>query len=123
MARPYDQTHDSALFEQRSLPSTERTCPLCGHLGLRIYYHEKLGRPQPSWIIYLWCPACHAYSSAFAGSGRNQVTEDPLAEEFGERIKELFRDPEALLRHLDGYWNRGSLPQEISRRRKSDRGR
>lgn len=123
MARPYDQTHSPSLFEQRTPPSTERTCPACGHHGLRIYYHEKLGRSRPSWIVYLWCPSCHAYSSSFVDAGRDQVTQDPLADEFGDRIAEVFRDPEALLRRLDGYWERGKLPQAVSRRPKSGRGR
>ncbi|MER6244954.1 hypothetical protein [Streptomyces griseorubiginosus] len=44
------------------------------------------------------------------------VESDPLLEQYGDRISEVFRDPERLLTILDGYWKAGKLPQVISRR-------
>ncbi|MFF3406293.1 hypothetical protein ACFYW8_08785 [Streptomyces sp. NPDC002742] len=116
MIRRYDEHHLEALGAQLHLPLTERVCPLCGHAALRDYHHEKYGRTEPSWINYLWCGDCHAYSSSFTGAGRRMVNSDPLLAEHGDRIAEVFRDPERLLRILDGYWKAGSLPQAISRR-------
>lgn len=116
MLRPYDQQHLEALGAQLHLSVTERTCPICGHVTMRMYHREKLGRTVPAWITYLWCGNCHAYSSSFSGAGRKMVESDPLFEEYGARIAEVFRDPERLLKILDGYWKAGKLPQVISRR-------
>ncbi|MGW7605673.1 hypothetical protein ACWGKW_00030 [Streptomyces sp. NPDC054766] len=116
MVRRYDQHHREALGAQLHLPLTERTCPLCGHAAMRDYHHENYGRTEPSWINYLWCGNCHAYSSSFTAAERKMVESDPLLAEFGDRISEVFDDPEHLLRILDGYWKAGSLPQVISRR-------
>jgi hypothetical protein len=44
------------------------------------------------------------------------VENDPLLAEYGDRISEVFNDPERLLKILDGYWKAGSLPQVVSRR-------
>jgi hypothetical protein len=95
---------------------TERTCPICGHVTMRLYLREKLGRTEPAWITYLWCGNCHAHSSSFVGAGRKMVESDPLLDEYGDRVPEIFRDPERLLKILDGYWKAGDLPQVISRR-------
>ncbi|MFD5516998.1 MULTISPECIES: hypothetical protein [unclassified Streptomyces] len=116
MLRRYDEHHREALFAQLHLPVTERTCPICGHVGLRDYHHEKYGRIDPSWINYLWCGNCHAYSSSFTNARREMVKNDPLLAEYGDRISEVFNDPERLLKILDGYWKSGRLPQVISRR-------
>ncbi|MCT9008305.1 MULTISPECIES: hypothetical protein [Streptomyces] len=116
MLRPYDEHHREALFAQLHLPVTERTCPVCGHVGLRNYHHEEYGRTDPSWINYLWCGNCHAYSSSFTNARREMVENDPLLAEYGDRISEVFNDPERLLKILDGYWKAGSLPQVVSRR-------
>ncbi|MCF3134472.1 hypothetical protein [Streptomyces olivochromogenes] len=106
----------SALGAQLHLPVAERTCPICSHVTMRVYHHEKHGRTTPAWITYLWCGDCHAYTSGFAGAGRKTVESDPLQDEYGARIAEVFRDTERLLKILDGYWKAGSLPQVISRR-------
>ncbi len=116
MTRPYDQHHREALGAQLHLPVTERTCPICDRTTMRVYHHTKYGRSEPSWINYLWCGNCHAYSSSFTGAGRKTVESDPLLEQYGDRIAEIFRDPERLLKILDGYWKTGKLPQVISRR-------
>lgn len=116
MTRPYDQHHLEALGAQLHLALTERTCPICGRAAMRLYHHTKYGRSEPSWINYLWCGNCHAYSSSFTGAGRKMVESDPLLEQYGDRISEVFRDPERLLKILDGYWKAGKLPQVISRR-------
>lgn len=116
MVRKYDYDHREALGAQLHLPVTERICPLCGHVAMRNYHHEKYGRTDPAWINYLWCGNCHAYSSSFTGAGRKMVEGDPLLDEFGDRISEIFNDPERLLKILDGYWKAGKLPQTISRR-------
>ncbi|MFF7994574.1 hypothetical protein ACFZDG_32935 [Kitasatospora xanthocidica] len=115
--RRYDSTDLDALRVQLDRPVTERTCPVCGHLGLRDYHREKLGRSTPSMINYLWCGACHAYSSSFTDAGRDTVDRDPLQEAYGDRAVELMRDPQALLTVLDGYWKDGRLPQAMVRRR------
>ncbi|MEV7321469.1 hypothetical protein [Streptomyces sp. NPDC093970] len=44
------------------------------------------------------------------------VRSDPLLDQYGDRIAEVFRDPENLLEILDGCWGTGKLPQTISRR-------
>ncbi|MFD9278133.1 hypothetical protein ACFWD7_12695 [Streptomyces mirabilis] len=116
MPRPYDQQHLEALGAQLHLPVTERTCPICGHVTMRVYHREKPGRTEPAWITYLWCGNCHAFSSSFSGAGRKMVESDPLLEEYGDRIAEVFRDTERLLKILDGYWKAGLLLQVISRR-------
>ncbi|MFI0806451.1 hypothetical protein [Streptomyces echinatus] len=116
MARPYDHLHSEALRAQLHLPLHERTCPICGRTALRIYHHTTYGRTEPAWINHLWCGNCHAYSSSFTGAGRKMVESDPLLEQFGDRIAEVFRDRERLLKILDGYWKAGKLPQMISRR-------
>ncbi|KJY37385.1 hypothetical protein [Streptomyces sp. NRRL S-495] len=116
MARPYDENHREALRDQLDLPVTERICPVCDHAGLRSYHHEEFGRSGPSMINYLWCPACHAYASSFTAADRRTVDRDPLADAHGDRIAEVMRDPEGLLRILDGYWTAGSLPQQMLRR-------
>ncbi|MGW7238598.1 hypothetical protein [Streptomyces sp. NPDC054804] len=116
MVRPYDQHHREALGAQLHLPLAERICPICGHAVMRDYHHEEFGRPTPSWINYLWCGNCHAYSSSFTAAERKMVENDPLLKEYGDRIAELFREPERLLTILDGYWKAGSLPQAITRR-------
>ncbi|MGW2716803.1 hypothetical protein [Streptomyces sp. NPDC001492] len=118
MARPYAEHELEALGAQLHLPLAERICPVCGHVAMRIYHHEKHGRTIPAWITYLWCGACHAYSSALAGAGRKRAESDPLQDSYGDRIGEIFRDPERLLKVLDGYWKAGKLPQVISRRPK-----
>ncbi|MFF9645331.1 hypothetical protein [Kitasatospora aureofaciens] len=117
MARRYDETDREALRAQLDRPVTERTCPVCGHAGLRSYHREKLGRDTPSMINYLWCPACHAYSSSFTSAERRTIDRDPLADAYGDRAPELMRDPEALLTVLDGFWNDGRLPQTMVPRR------
>jgi len=83
---------------------------------MRLYRHTTYGRREPSWINYLWCGNCHAYSSSFTGAGRKMVESDPLLAEFGDRISEVFDASERLLKVLDGYWKAGKLPQMISRR-------
>ena len=103
MTRPYDQLHREALGAQLHLPLAERTCPLCGHTTMRLYRHTTYGRREPSWINYLWCGNCHAYSSSFTGAGRKMVESDRLLAEFGDRISEVFDASERLLKVLDGY--------------------
>jgi hypothetical protein len=83
---------------------------------MRDYHHETYGRTTPSWINYLWCGNCPAYSSSFTVADRKMVESDPLLVEYGDRIAEVFNDPERLLKILDAYWQAGSLPQGISRR-------
>ncbi|WP_206743467.1 hypothetical protein, partial [Kitasatospora sp. MBT63] len=117
MARRYDDSDIEVLRAQLDRPVTERTCPLCGHLGLRSYHREKLGRTTPSMINYLWCSACHGYSSSFTAAERRTVDRDPLQDAYGDRVPELMRDPEGLLVILDGYWEDGRLPQAMIRRR------
>ncbi|GAA2488773.1 hypothetical protein [Streptomyces longisporus] len=118
MTRRYDQQHREALGAQLHLPLAERTCPLCGHMAMRVYHHTTYGRSEPSWINYLWCGDCHAYSSSFTCPGRKMVESDPLLAEFGDRTGEVFDEPGRLLKVLDGYWKAGKLPQVISRRRR-----
>jgi hypothetical protein len=116
MVRRFGEHHREALGAQLHLPVTERTCPVCGHVTMRIYHHEVHGRTVPAWITYLWCGNCHTYSSAFSSPGRKMAESDPLQDEYGDRIGEVFDDPERLFRILDRYWKAGSLPQAITRR-------
>ncbi|MER6418670.1 hypothetical protein [Streptomyces sp. NPDC001137] len=82
---------------------------------MRFYRHTTYGRTEPAWINYLWCGNCHAYSSSFTG-GRKMLESDPLFEQDGDPIAEVFRDPERLFKIPDAYWKAGKLPQVISRR-------
>ncbi|MFF4394493.1 hypothetical protein [Streptomyces sp. NPDC001480] len=118
MARPYGEHHSEALGAQLHLPLSERICPICNYMAMRVYHHTKYGRTEPAWINYLWCGNCRAYSSSFTGAGRKMVESDPLFEQYGDRIKEVFRDHERLLKILDGHWKAGQLPQVISRRQR-----
>ncbi|MCD9872917.1 hypothetical protein [Streptomyces guryensis] len=111
MVRPYDQHHGEALGARLHLPLAERSCPICGHVALRDYHHGSYGRPAPSWINCLCCGNCHAYSSSFTAAERKMVESDPPLAQYGDQVDEVFRDPERLLRTLDGYWKSGRRSQ------------
>ncbi|MFF4394509.1 hypothetical protein [Streptomyces sp. NPDC001480] len=64
-APPYAEHRSAALRAQLHLPLFERTCPICGHMTMR--------------VCHLWCGNCHAYSGP-ARSGED--TWPPLVDLF-----------------------------------------
>ncbi len=105
--------HPRSVPRTRGLPDHPPTRPeaLSGSVT-----RTKYGRNEPSWIDYLRCGNCLTSSSCM-GVGRKMVEGDSLLGQCGDRIAEVFRDPEHLLAPAQAEFQREILHRMSAARR------
>lgn len=115
--RVYSEEEKEALRAQKDLPPEEQQCPVCGALGIRRYFTMFEGRTQPTIGSQTWCPVCHTFTGSTGPALGRVVESDPMKDdpdaprgEGGQAAMEAF------FSYLDRLWDKGLLPQRITRR-------
>lgn len=96
---------------------TERVCPACGKLAVRMYIYRPDVGGRPSRITYAWCASCRRFKGWTGPDLDDLQFSDPLSSLPANERRELQGDLDSFLQRLDELWDAGELPQNFSMKR------